>query len=137
MSAQELDRLTVIERVIEKRLSQAEAGKQLGVTTRQMRRLIERYRRDGAAGLVSKKRGMQSNRSYPDAVKNAVIALVRQRYHDFGPTLITEKLDEKHDIQLSHRRYVDGSVKPGFGRIAGNVANAYISPATAGRASAN
>jgi len=102
MSAQELDRLTVIERVLEKRLSQVEAAKQLGVTPRQMRRLIGRYGEDGAAGLVSKKRGMRGNRSYPDAVKHAVIALVRQRYHDFGPTLITEKLDEKHDIQLSH-----------------------------------
>ena len=101
MSAQELDRLTVIERVLEKRLSQVEASKQLGVTTRQMRRLIERYRQDGAAGLVSKKRSMRGNRAYPDAVKNAVIALVRQRYHDFGPTLITEKLDEQHDIQLA------------------------------------
>lgn len=66
MSAQELDRLTVIERVLEKRLSRVEAGKQLGVTARQMRRLIERYRRDGAAGLVSKKRGMRGNRAYPD-----------------------------------------------------------------------
>jgi len=101
MSTQELDRLTVIEWVIEKRLSQVEASKHLGVTPRHLRRMIERYRRDGAAGLVSKKRGKRGNRAYPDAVKNAVIALVRQRYHDFGPTLITEKLDEKHDIQLS------------------------------------
>ncbi len=77
MSAQELDRLTVIERVLEKRLTQVEASKQLGVTTRQVRRLIGRYRQDGAAGLVSKKRGMRGNRAYPDAVKNAVIALVR------------------------------------------------------------
>ena len=63
MSAQELDRLTVIERVLEKRLSQVDAAKQLGVTTRQMRRLIERYLRDGATGLVSKKRGMRGNRA--------------------------------------------------------------------------
>lgn len=61
MSAQELDRLTVIERVVEKRLSQVEAGKQLGVTPRHLRRMIERYRRDGAVGLVSKKRGKRSN----------------------------------------------------------------------------
>lgn len=38
----------------------------------------------------------------PDELKDAVIALVRQSYHDFGPTLIAEKLDEKHDIQISH-----------------------------------
>ena len=44
MSAEELDRLTVIERVLEKRLSQVQAGKQLGVTPRHLRRMIERYR---------------------------------------------------------------------------------------------
>lgn len=101
MSAQELDRLTVIERVLEKRLTQVEAGKQLGITPRQVRRLIGRFHRDGAAGLVSKKRGKRSNNAYPKDLKNAVIALVRQDYHDFGPTLIAEKLNEKHDIQLS------------------------------------
>ena len=101
MSAQELDRLTVIERVIEKRLTQVEAGKQLGVTPRQVRRMIKRYCCHGAAGLVSKKRGKRSNRAHPKDTKNAVMALVQQLYHDFGPTLIAEKLDEKHDIQLS------------------------------------
>ena len=60
MSAQELDRLTVIERVLEKRLSQVEAGKQLGVTPRHLRRMIKLYRRDGAAGLVSKMRGKRN-----------------------------------------------------------------------------
>jgi plasmid maintenance system antidote protein VapI len=39
MSYEELDRVRVIERVIEKRLSQAEAARILGVTTRQVRRL--------------------------------------------------------------------------------------------------
>lgn len=101
MSAPELDRLTVIERVLEKRLSQVKASKQLGITSRHLRRLIKCYRLRGATGLVSKKRGIPSNRAYPDAVKHAVIALIKVHYHDFGPTLIAEKLDEKHDIQLS------------------------------------
>ncbi|RLA54452.1 MAG: hypothetical protein DRR42_01805 [Gammaproteobacteria bacterium] len=48
MSAQELDRLTVIERVLQKRLSQVEASKQLGMTPRQVRRLIGCDLRDGA-----------------------------------------------------------------------------------------
>ena len=101
MSAQDLDRLTVIERVLEKRLSQVEASKQLRITPRHLRRLIKRYRHHGATGLVSKKRGMLSNHAYPSAVKQAIIALVKVYYHDFGPTLIAEKLDEKHDIHLS------------------------------------
>ena len=104
MSAQELDRLTVIERVLEKRLSQLEASRQLRITPRHLRRLIKRYRHHGATGLVSKKRDMLSNRAYPGAVQHAVIALIKVHYHDFGPTLIAEKLDEKHDIQLSRER---------------------------------
>jgi len=29
------------------------------------------------------------------------IFLIRKHYHDFGPTLATEKLEELHDIHLS------------------------------------
>ena len=70
MSALELDRLTVIERVGEGRLTQVEASKQLGVTPRHLRRLIRDFDNDGAQALVSKKRGKRSNRAYADAVKN-------------------------------------------------------------------
>jgi len=101
MSALELDRLTVIERVGEGCLTQVEAGKQLGVTARHLRRLIRSYQSDGAKALISKKRGKRSNRAYAAAVKARVVELVRERYVDFGPTLIAEKLAEKHDIELS------------------------------------
>lgn len=101
MSAQELDRVSVIERVLERRLTQREASKQLRITTRHLRRLIEAYSVDGAGGLVSRKRGRRGNRAYPQAFKEHVVALIKAHYHDFGPTLLAEKLDERHDIQLS------------------------------------
>ena len=47
MSYEELDRVSVIERVIEKRLTQREAARMLGLTTRQVRRLRRAYVRDG------------------------------------------------------------------------------------------
>ena len=95
MSAPELDRLTVIERVLEKRLSQVKASKQLGITSRHLRRLIKCYRLHGATGLVSKKRGIPSNRAYPDAVKHAVIALIKVYYHDFGKIGVRVKCQSK------------------------------------------
>ena len=101
MSASELDKLTVIERVGEGRLTQVEDGKQLGITPRHLRRLLGAYQRDGAQALISKKRGRRSNRAYADAVKTLVIELVREHYVDFGPTLIAEKLSEKHAVELS------------------------------------
>jgi transposase-like protein len=49
MSYEELDRVSVIERVIEKRLTQREAARMLGLTSRQVRRLRRAYERDGPA----------------------------------------------------------------------------------------
>jgi hypothetical protein len=53
MSYEELDRVGVIERVIEKRLTQHEAARVLGLTTRQVRRLCRVYERHGPGGLAS------------------------------------------------------------------------------------
>ena len=63
--------------------------------------MLAAYGRDGAAALVSKKRGKRSNRAYTDAVKTAALALARERYQGFGPTLLAEKLAELHGLVLS------------------------------------
>ena len=65
MSAKELDRLEVLGRVVERRLTQWQAAEQLGLSLRQVERLCQALRRDGAAGLVSRKRGCASNRKLP------------------------------------------------------------------------
>ena len=57
LSYEELDRVSVIERVIEKRLTQLEAARILGLTSRQVRRLRRTYERDGPVGLASPERG--------------------------------------------------------------------------------
>jgi transposase len=101
MSYEELDRVSVIERVIEKRLTQREAAAILGLTTRQVRRLRQAYVRDGPRGLASKHRGRPSNRQLPSALRDEALALVRSRYEDFGPTLAHEKLTELHGLEFS------------------------------------
>jgi len=101
MSYEELDRVSVIERVVERRLSQREASTILGLTTRQVRRLQQAYVRDGPSGLASKHRGRPSNRQLPSALRDETLALVRSRYEDFGPTLAHEKLTELHGLRLS------------------------------------
>uniref|UniRef100_UPI0034558AC1 helix-turn-helix domain-containing protein n=1 Tax=Halothiobacillus sp. TaxID=1891311 RepID=UPI0034558AC1 len=49
MSYQEVDRLGVIQQVVGKRLRQGDAALQLGVSARQVKRLVARYRAEGAA----------------------------------------------------------------------------------------
>src|SRR5205807_1823883 len=69
--------------------------------TRQIRNLIYQEKNQGPKGLISKQRGKPSNRSYNTQFKKDVLNLIRQKYEDFGPTLISEKLLENHQIKLS------------------------------------
>ena len=101
MSHQELDRLSVIRSVAEKRLRQHEAAIRLGLGVRQVKRLVRRYRESGPPGLVSGHRGKRSNRAYAPSVRRAVVDLVKEHYGDFGPTLACEKLAEQHGHRLS------------------------------------
>jgi hypothetical protein len=73
----------------------------LGLTTRQVRRLRRAWEREGPAGLVSKRRGRRSNRQLPPRLRHEALALVRERYEGFGPTLAHEKLTEIHGLRLS------------------------------------
>ena len=101
MSAKELDRLEVLGRVVERRLTQWRAAEQLGLSERQVRRLCRALLREGAAGLVSRKRGHPSNRKLPAAAREHALGLVRARYADFGPTFAREKLSEHHGVAVS------------------------------------
>jgi len=57
--------------------------------------------RDGASGLVTKRRGKVSNNKTPMELRDRVLALIRERYSDFGPTLAAEKLAELHQVHVS------------------------------------
>ncbi len=81
--------------------SAVEAGEHLGLSRSQVHRLLNQYRMDGATGLVSGKRGKLSNRRYSDAVREHARHIVQSRYHDFGPTLAAEKLQEVHQLSIS------------------------------------
>ena len=101
MSQKELSRLEIISKVIDKRLTQYQAAKHLNLSRRQICRLIDAYKANGAKGLVSKKRDQPSNRRYPDYFREYVLEIIRSHYADFGPTLACEKLLEVHEIGLS------------------------------------
>ena len=96
MSTKEMTRLEIMQKLKEKRMSQAEAARLMGIGERQVRRLWRIYRAKGAAGLVSKRRGQKSNHQLSQAVKQEALDQIKRQYSDFGPTLAHEKLTEKH-----------------------------------------
>lgn len=100
MSSKELNRIQIIERILSNGLNQSQAARDLGITPRQMRRLIASYKDSGPIGIVSKKRGGPPNHKISEELKETVKALLREHYYDFGPTLASEKLLEIHGIRL-------------------------------------
>src|SRR4030043_2263529 len=101
MSNREITRLEIMQRLKEKRLTQKEAAGMLGISTRQVKRLWRAYRKKGAEGLVSKRRGKPSNNRLDAGVVQSALDLIKEKYEDFGPTLAHEKLTEIHQLQLS------------------------------------
>ncbi|WP_245288828.1 helix-turn-helix domain-containing protein, partial [Bradyrhizobium elkanii] len=100
MSRPEIDRVHVLRDVVAERITARDASQLLGVTRRQIFRLLQAYRSGGPAALLSKKRGKLSNRSYSAVVRTEALALIKANYADFGPTLAAEKLSERHGLHF-------------------------------------
>ena len=101
MSKLEFERLDVLTGVQSGRLRVEDACTLMGLSRRHVFRLLRCLRSDGAPSLVSRRRGLPSNRRLPDAIRALAVTLVRERYLDFGPTLASEKLAELHGCKVS------------------------------------
>ena len=95
LSQRERDRLKVLHEVKQKHLSQVAAAARLKVTDRQVRRMLLRIRERGDAALVHGLRGRPSNRKLAARLEQKILARLRQRYADFGPTLAAEHLAQE------------------------------------------
>jgi hypothetical protein len=114
MSMSELDRLKVFEQIKAKRLTKTEAAKRLGLCREQVHRLYKKYCTEGASGLISKRRGQPSNNRKSDLVKDAILKIIREQYHDFGPTFAHEKLTEEHGFNISDETVRKLMIKAGI-----------------------
>lgn len=114
MSVKEVSRLEMMQRLESRQLTQSAASRQLGLTTRQVRRLQARYREAGAPALVSKRRGQASNNRLSVPLQREVLALLRSRYSGFGPTLAHEKLAQVHHLHLGLESLRQLMIREGF-----------------------
>jgi transposase len=97
----DLKRLHVMHKVLEGTMTQAEAADLISLTERQIRRIVKRIRQEGDKGIGHAARGKPSNRKLPKKLKNRIVRLYTTTYPDFGPTLFTEKLEEREGIVIS------------------------------------
>lgn len=100
MSARELQRIEVLTEVVAGRRDVVSGASVLAVSVRQMHRLLARFRDGGGGALIHKARGRSSNNQLSTGIREYALELIRQSYRDFGPTLATESLFERHGIRV-------------------------------------
>jgi len=101
MSSKEIDRLMLISQIEEEKISVLEASRLLGLSQRQIYRILKRVKTEGSKGIVHKLRGRKSNRGYPEELREKIIKIYRKQYSDYGPTLFSEMLEEYYNISLN------------------------------------
>ncbi len=101
MSERDLQRIEVLSKVVDGHMTLVTAAHVLALSTRQVKRLLERIRTSGAASIRHKAIGRPSNNRISSGVRDYAVALVRECYADFGPTLAREKLIELHRISVA------------------------------------
>lgn len=101
MSRREAKRLHIIHQALDEKITQGEAAGLVGLSDRQIRRLIRRIREEGDEGICHRSRGKSSNHRIPRKIKERALKLFKQEYADFNLAHATEKLYEAHGITLS------------------------------------
>ncbi len=101
MSRRETKRLHIIHQALDKRITQKKAAELVGLSSRQLRRMIKRVRAEGDEGISHRSRGKDSSHCVPKKIKEKALKLFREKYSDFGPTFASEKLLDVHAIKVS------------------------------------
>jgi hypothetical protein len=90
-----------LNRVLEGALTAGEGAEQLGLSVRQVRRLLAVYRRDGAAAIPHRNRGRPPAHALAAAVRERVVALSRTTYAGTNDSHFRDLLAEREGIVLS------------------------------------
>lgn len=98
-------KLKVISVVVEKKMKQWEAAEKLGISERQIRRLVKRFRKYGDKGLIHQLRGREASNKISKEIRDNVVDLYSEKYKGFGPTLGQEKIVEIEKVFMSRETF--------------------------------
>jgi len=108
MSQKEAYRLHVMQLLINKNITQKKAADMMKLSKSQTIRVKKAFLQFGIKGLISKRRGKPSPNKISDEILCQVVAIIKKRYSDFGPTFACEKLNDRQyrgKIQNGYRTF--------------------------------
>ena len=86
LNERETEKLIAIKKVLVGEYTKKEASVSLGLTIRQIDRLINKLKDEGEKGFVHKNRGKESKRKISDEIKKEVVDLYITEYFDYNFT---------------------------------------------------
>jgi transposase len=101
MTEKERDRLVALKKAKKGLITQKQAAGEMGVSERQVRRLLRSLQERGDKAVIHAARGRASNRKIAGEKREKAIQILSQEvYRGFGPTLAAEYLAKKHKLQV-------------------------------------
>jgi len=102
MTQADRDRLVVLKKAKKRLITQREAAKELGLSIRQVKRLLKELNKRGDRAVIHGLRGRPSNRKINAKTQQKTAEILSlEVYRGFGPTLACEYLGKKHGIHVS------------------------------------
>jgi transposase len=101
LNLKEQNRIKVLNQLETKVLTIKQATVVLGVSERQLWRMLARYRKEGVAGIAHGNRGRKPINAFDESLRQRIIELAKFRYKGFNHQHFTEKLNENEDIIIS------------------------------------
>jgi transposase len=95
-------RMYVIQSVDEGHMTAHQASLELGLSVRQIRRLISTYRQEGAVGLVHGNRDKPSPRRLSSEQEQQIITLIKQQFRDYNTLHLLQELQEQFALSISY-----------------------------------
>src|SRR5690349_16294655 len=120
MTQGERDRLVVLKKALKKMIKQSQAAAELGISARQVRRLLHGLRAKGDKVVVHGLRGRASNRRLSQGQREKITRILSEEvYRGFGPTLASEYLAKRHGVKIGREALRQIMITAGLWRARG------------------
>src|ERR1700730_16180788 len=117
MTQRDRDRLVVLKKALKKLIKQSHAAQELGISARQVKRLLRAIRKKGDKAVIHGLRGRRSQRKTSQAKREQIVRILSQEvYRGFGPTLASEYLRSKHQVRIGRETLRKTMIEAGLWR---------------------
>jgi len=101
LSNEEQQRLDITKAAIQRKITNGQAAKMLGISPRQIKRLKKAVKTEGDEAIIHKLKRRRSNHCIDSSIKENLLKKIKDTYHDFKPGFATEKLQEQYGIDVT------------------------------------